>query len=123
MSHYCYTYTKLYFYMCFEVPCSYALFVPLMYRPLFPLFENSADCVPTMSLGSVYSLSRTIQKVDRLPLDVYKRAEFVLDSRVRVQQKEQGVESGEVEHGRRENWVSFVVFRCLVNPGLLSSSK
>eukprot|EP00752_Nemacystus_decipiens_P015850 g14160.t1 len=65
-------------------------------------FVNGADCVPTMSLGSVYSLSRTLQKVDRLPLDVYKRAEFVLDSRVRVQQKEQGVEPGEVEHGRRK---------------------
>lgn len=56
-----------------------------------------------MSLGSVYSLYRTMQKVDQLPLDVYKRAEFVLDSRVRVQQKEQGVETGDVEHGRREN--------------------
>ena len=55
-----------------------------------------------MSLGSLYSLSRTIQKVDQLPLDVYKRAEFVLDSRVRVQQKEQGVESRELEHDRRE---------------------
>lgn len=55
-----------------------------------------------MSLGSVYSLYRTMQKVDQLPLDVYKRAEFVLDSRVRVQRKEQGVETGDVEHGRRE---------------------
>lgn len=56
-----------------------------------------------MSLGSVYSLCRTVQKVDQLPLDVYKRAEFVLDSRVRVQRREQGVETGDVDHGRREN--------------------
>lgn len=75
-----------------------------------------------MSLGSLYSLSRTMQKVDQLPLDVYKRAEFVLDSRVRVQQKEQGVESGEVEHGRREKKMLFVL-TCLMNPGLLSSGQ
>lgn len=74
-----------------------------------------------MSLGSLYSLSRTMQKVDQLPLDVYKRAEFVLDSRVRVQQKEQGVESGEVEHGRREKML--FVLTCPMNPGLLSSGQ
>ncbi|CAM9575475.1 unnamed protein product [Pylaiella littoralis] len=60
-------------------------------------FVNGADCVPTMSLGSVYALCRTIQNVDKLPLDIYKRAEFILDARVRVQQSEQGrkAEDGE----------------------------
>lgn len=55
-----------------------------------------------MSLGSLYSLYRTIQHVDKLPLDVYKRAEFVLDSRVRVQQSEQGLGAGGNEDDRRE---------------------
>ncbi|CAN0409144.1 unnamed protein product [Ectocarpus sp. 12 AP-2014] len=65
-------------------------------------FVNGADCVPTMSLGSLYSLCRTIQHVDKLPLDVYKRAEFVLDSRVRVQQSEQGLGAAGNEDDRRK---------------------
>ncbi|CAM9729332.1 unnamed protein product [Ectocarpus sp. 4 AP-2014] len=65
-------------------------------------FVNGADCVPTMSLGSLYSLCRTIQHVDKLPLDVYKRAEFVLDSRVRVQQSEQGLGAAGKEDDRRK---------------------
>jgi len=67
-----------------------------------------------MSLGSLYSLARTLRNVDRLPLDVYKRAEFVLDARVRVQQsdseKAQGLKEEGGEDSRREE-------------GLLSMSK
>lgn len=59
-----------------------------------------ADCVPTMSLGSLYDLCRTIRNVDRLPLDVYKRAEFVLDTRILVQQCEEGLAKD--SDGRRE---------------------
>lgn len=63
-----------------------------------------------MTLGSVYSLARTLRNVDQLPLDVYKRVEFVLDARVRLQQsqkekekeKEQGLEGEDGEDSRRE---------------------
>lgn len=67
-----------------------------------------------MSLGSIYSLARTLRNVDQLPLDVYKRAEFVLDARVRLQQsqkeREQGSLGGEDgEDSRREERGAFVV--------------
>ena len=58
------------------------------------------DCIPTTSLGSVWSLFRVIRSIDRLPLDVYERAAYVLDSHVRVQQREQGLE-GEKTRGHR----------------------
>lgn len=77
-------------------------FVPPSADARFHIHE-SADCVPTMSMGSVYSLCRTIRNVDQLPLDIHKRAEFILDSRVRVQQSEQGLKTEDGEHGRREN--------------------
>lgn len=44
------------------------------------------DCVPTVSLGSLYSLFRTIRHIDQLPLNVYQRAGFVLDACVLEQQ-------------------------------------
>ena len=55
-----------------------------------------------MSLGSLYSLFRTIRNVDRLPLDVYKRAEFILDSRVRVRRSELGLDAETGSRERRE---------------------
>lgn len=67
-----------------------------------------------MSLGSLYSLCRTIQHVDKLPLDVYKRAEFVLDSRVRVQQSEQGLGAAGNEDDRRERATTRLSLRKLL---------
>ncbi|CAM9535125.1 unnamed protein product [Scytosiphon promiscuus] len=65
-------------------------------------FVNGADCVPTMSMGSLYDLCRTIRNVDQLPLDVYKRAEFVLDTRVRVQLSEEGRAKEDSDDGRHK---------------------
>lgn len=61
-----------------------------------------SDCVPTISFGSLHGLFRTLRNVDRLPLDVYQRAGFILDSRVRVQQSERGVEAEAGHDDRRE---------------------
>ncbi|CAN0423298.1 unnamed protein product, partial [Hapterophycus canaliculatus] len=66
-------------------------------------FVNGADCIPTTSLGSLYDLCRTIQNVDQLPLDVYKRAEFVLDTRVRLQRSEEGLAKEDSDDDRRES--------------------
>ena len=72
-------------------------------RPCLPLPSYCrSDCVPMMSLGSLYSLFRTIRNVDRLPLDVYKRAEFILDSRVRVRRSELGLDAETGSRERRE---------------------
>ncbi|CAM9823505.1 unnamed protein product [Laminaria digitata] len=62
-------------------------------------FVHGSDCVPTMSLGSLYSLFRTIRNVDRLPLDVYERAEFILDTRVRARRSGLGLDA---DMGSRE---------------------
>lgn len=51
------------------------------------------DCIPTASLGSLYSLFRTIRRIDQLPLDLYERAAYILDCRVRVQRRKQGLEA------------------------------
>ena len=57
------------------------------------LRDKRFDCIPTASLTTLRSIFRTARSIDRLPLDVYERAAYILDSRVRVQQGELGLEA------------------------------